>query len=284
MKSLLSNYQSRQKSFQKYADDLHTKYQKYALIRLLVFFTGAAIGILSWSTFGIVIGFISIAILLFAFSKFVNWHQAIQKEKEHQAALATINENEIGFLNHNFAHFESGEEFVNPQHPYTVDLDIFGKHSFFQYTNRTSTVIGKGRLAEYLTNLTSKSDKEGDNMLKSQTSETSSFKGLENEIKFRQSAIKELSPKLDWRQNFQALGLATEDDLQHLQLLKLWLKESPFVLPSAGLKLSLWLVPIWTILSVLLTIYVVPIQFAIFLLIPQGLILKQTIQNINKTH
>lgn len=44
----------------------------------------------------------------------------------------------------------SGEEFVNASHPYTFDLDIFGRNSLFHRMNRTVTAAGKKQLAEYL--------------------------------------------------------------------------------------------------------------------------------------
>ncbi|KAA6337049.1 DNA mismatch repair protein MutS, partial [termite gut metagenome] len=72
-----------------------------------------------------------------------------------------------------------------PVHPYAYDLDIFGDHSLFQYINRTSTRLGKVRLAGWLnTPLTRKED-----------------------IEKRQEAIQELTPQLELRQDFRILGL-----------------------------------------------------------------------------
>lgn len=44
----------------------------------------------------------------------------------------------------------AGEEFVDASHPYTFDLDIFGRNSLFHRMNRAVTTGGQGQLAEYL--------------------------------------------------------------------------------------------------------------------------------------
>lgn len=46
--------------------------------------------------------------------------------------------------------FESGEEFLEKEHPYCNDLDVFGKHSLFQLLNHTSSTTGKHLLAARL--------------------------------------------------------------------------------------------------------------------------------------
>ena len=52
-------------------------------------------------------------------------------------------------MQYDFSDFDDGKEFVNPSHLYTLDLDVFGEHSLFQYINRTATPIGKLHLANW---------------------------------------------------------------------------------------------------------------------------------------
>ena len=68
-------------------------------------------------------------------------------------ALIKVYNNEILSINGDFSEFESGEEFINPQHEYSFDMDIFGEQSFFHRINRTFTTEGKSMLAAKLTNL-----------------------------------------------------------------------------------------------------------------------------------
>ena len=65
-------------------------------------------------------------------------------------ALQRVYQNEIDYLNGNFSGFEAGEQYVNPQHPYTFDMDVFGAGSFFQRMNRTISTGGSDQLAACL--------------------------------------------------------------------------------------------------------------------------------------
>ena len=43
-----------------------------------------------------------------------------------------------------------GAEFLTPQHPYAIDLDILGPGSLFEFVNTTQTGAGRAKLAEWL--------------------------------------------------------------------------------------------------------------------------------------
>ena len=261
MKSHLNLYQKRAEKFAETAEILQAKFQKFSLVRLFAFIIGAAITVYLGVNFGIIVGFVVGILALTGFSQFVFWHLKIQQNQRHQAALAQINENELAYANKKYTQFANGDAYVDAAHPYTVDLDIFGDYSFFQYTNRASTIIGQQRYADYLQKNTTPT-----------------------EILNRQEATTELRKKLDWRQNLQAHGLATEDDLEHLKLLETWLKEPAFVLPNKGYQLAIWLVPIWFILSILIAIFYLPNLAAVLLFLPQAWLIKKTFQQVTHVH
>ena len=48
---------------------------------------------------------------------------------------------------------ETGQRFVDPNHPYSADLDIFGKGSLFQLVCGARTSAGEATLASWLVNL-----------------------------------------------------------------------------------------------------------------------------------
>jgi len=123
-----------------------------------------------------------LSILSFAFV--IKHHNKIASLKKHTAFLKGINESEILRGECNLEKFDTGHTFINQNHPYTSDLDIFGEHSIFQLVNRTTTESGMLLLSEWL-----------------------SEPATNGEILDRQKAIKELSHKLDWRQDFQASGM-----------------------------------------------------------------------------
>ena len=123
-------------------------------------------------------------ILIICFALVIKHHNKTAYLRKHTAFLKRINESEILREACNLEEFDAGDKFINPNHPYTSDLDIFGQHSIFQLVNRTTTESGMIRLSEWL-----------------------SEPAPHNEIHDRQKAIKELSQKLDWRQDFQASGM-----------------------------------------------------------------------------
>ena len=49
-----------------------------------------------------------------------------------------------------FACFDAGERYVDSRHPFTYDLDIFGKEALFNRMSRCVTTSGSNRLADYL--------------------------------------------------------------------------------------------------------------------------------------
>lgn len=74
------------------------------------------------------------------------------KEKiEHLSALLKVYQDEIKALEGDFSPFETGDCYQNPQHPYSFDLDVFGKSSLFNRICRTITSGGSEALARNLT-------------------------------------------------------------------------------------------------------------------------------------
>ena len=97
--------------------------------------------------------------------------------------LIHINEKEVKALAGDYSSFDPGNEFIDQSHDYTHDLDIFGEGSLFQFINRTSTIFGKLRLAEYFANAFGQSDM----------------------VIERQNAVKELAKMVELRQKIQLI-------------------------------------------------------------------------------
>lgn len=154
--------------------------------------------------------FISILIvfplLIICFSAAVKYYNKTAFLKKHTAFLKSINESEILREECKLEELDTGHRFINPNHPYTSDLDIFGQHSIFQLLNRTTTESGKILLSEWL-----------------------SEPAPDSEIHDRQEAIKEIAQKLDWRQDFQASGMHFQNKKSDYYNLLDWVK-APAVL------------------------------------------------------
>ncbi len=146
-------------------------------------------------------GLFGLCLLLFIIS--IILHETLLKKIKFQKNMKTINENEIKMLVHEFpAQSFDGEEFNDPSHNYTSDLDIFGEKSMFHYINRAVTAAGRKWLARWL-----------------QT------QADPDEIKKRQDAVKELAGKLLLRQSIACHGMLIDDSSQKLESLYTLLKE-----------------------------------------------------------
>ncbi len=261
MEKRLIRYQERATEYADSAAALKSRYNYYSIIRLVTFFASIFLIIFVFTKWNGWVGMAFLVVFLIAFARFVFWHRAILTKAKHHQHLATINEEEIDVLNHQYHHFDNGDLFVDPAHPYSVDLDIFGEYSIFQYFNRTSTSIGRQSLANYLTQIPEKT-----------------------EILDRQAAVQELQDQLDWRQNLQAFGRDSVDNPEHLELLNLWLSDEAFVSTNRWLSLALYLVPIWMIIGIGLSIYYLSWQLMLLFIILPAVILSRNATKVNDTH
>ena len=122
-------------------------------------------------------------VLIVIFTRLVFADINNNKAITHTNHLIGINEDELKALAHNYYHFENGNEFTDPTHFYANDLDIFGKASLYQYINRTTSQMGGSALAKWLLAPAGAAI-----------------------IEQRQTAVKELTTKPEYRQQLQALG------------------------------------------------------------------------------
>jgi len=143
---------------------------------------------------------------ILCFGAAIKYHNKIAFLKKHTAFLKGINESEVLREKCNLEEFDTGHKFINQNHPYTSDLDIFGQYSIFQLLNRTTTESGMILLSEWL-----------------------SEPATNYEIHDRQKAIKEISQKLDWSQDFQASGMHFQNKKSDYYKLLDWV-EVPVVL------------------------------------------------------
>jgi hypothetical protein len=188
-------YQSKIQTYSQELSKAKTQYNTISLLRLASILLFLILGYYYIKENQI--GFLGLAIgFLIAFLLLMRWHSKLVFQIKMLEALRAINTNEKNYLEKNQLPFENGEEFIDFQHPYGYDLDIFGNHSLFQNYNRTATYIGKKTLAHQCVQLLSN-----------------------EEIIRNQEAIQELTDKLDWRQEFLALAQISQDTKQAYETL-----------------------------------------------------------------
>ena len=149
-------------------------------MRLAVFLITAIViylTIANWQLAAI-IGLVGIGIFLYLLIRYNNKKSELQL----QEALVDINSEELLMADRTFHHRYAGEDFLDTKHPYSLDIDLFGRGSFFQYINRTAINEGTALLASLLC----------ENNLK--------------DIPERQEAIQELSRHQEWQQHYAAVA------------------------------------------------------------------------------
>lgn len=207
-------YQEKKETYSAELNRINKKYNSISILRLLtiVFFLVSLYYYIKNSE----TIFIALSLLFFGlFIVLMRIHSKLAFQKQIKQALLEINENEAAYLERKKVPFENGQEFNDFHHPYAYDLDIFGEHSLFQNLNRTATYIGKKTLAKQLLTLLSN-----------------------DEIVRNHQAVRELSQKFDWRQEFLALAKISKDTSSSYETLLIWSKFNSTPLSKANVLIS----------------------------------------------
>jgi len=241
------------------ASTLQSRYDRLALVRLLVFF-GWLAGLIVLFSNNFLPGLVAFIVTLPLLAWGVRRHLAIKKEAREADVLTELARGEMAALDHDFSSFEGGEEFLDPTHPYAVDLDIFGHKSLFQFLNRTVTAPGRARLAAALL---------GNH-------------GEEEAARTREQS-KGLQEMPDWCLRFRTIGDDLEDDISHFDRLLGWL-DRPAVAPTDGTRILLYLAPLLTLASVAWMLLMTPWQLGVLGLLPAGWMLRKYQEVVSREH
>lgn len=256
---LIEIYLERKNEFLQKSEEQSSKYNKFSILRLIYFVGGIFLLIFLFQQ-NLMLGGLATLLFITGAASFIRWHGKIKELQNHYSHMSTINDLELRGQKNDFTRFHNGDEFIDVNHPYSYDLDFFGDHSLFQYCNRTVTSMGRSTLSQIF----------------SQSAETKT-------ILQHQEAAKELSQKLEWRQNFQALGFELSDHPAHINILKKWLEDEPIIINN---KLNNWarfIVPIISCIGLVLAFYI-PLVLAILFFVPALIVLKSNVEKINEVH
>ena len=182
----LAYYQQEKSKYEIQLEHLRMRSGRLSLIRTGLFIgTGLlAYFVVDHTMWLIILLFTSLVLFILL----VLYHDHLRYKRDLATHLLKINIVEIEALSGNYSDLNEGNEFIDPQHFYSNDIDLFGKGSFFQYLNRTCTGSGKVKLAQILTS----------NDIKN--------------INEKQLAIQELGKEPERRQLFSALAKMVRTD------------------------------------------------------------------------
>ncbi len=217
----LKYYHNHLEKYQTEAKNLYKNMTGLSTLRLFIFLvTGFGIYFFfsQWKI-AVSIGVFGVVIFIYLLSKYTD----IKKRREFNKALVVINNDEIKIASGDFHDRDEGLQFQDPSHFYSLDIDLFGRGSFFQFINRTTINEGTHQLVNAL---------KANNI---------------DDIESRQEAIKELISKPQWRQYYSATSnlVAVETPAEHI--IK-WLKNHKTFLP----KVMSWLPMVFGLASIVL--------------------------------
>lgn len=221
MSAPLNYYKNYKEKYASAVAKLSNQMVSLSLLRLLVFVlagTGIYVTFKTWQI-ALTIAVAGIVVFLYVLSKYND----LKRERSFKKALVGINEDEIKIASGDFHNRNEGLKYQDPNHHYSLDIDLFGRGSFFQFINRTTILEGEEKLADAL--------KANDT----------------KNISLRQEAIKELSEKTEWRQFYAANSSLVEVETPVRDIVG-WLKKYRSFLP----KTMRWLPLVFILTSTLL--------------------------------
>lgn len=209
----------------------------------------------------ILAGLSTLGFILFIY--LVRSHMILEKKKRWYQTLLKINQQEQNLLAGKTNGCGTGYEFMDPVHPYSDDLDVFGEKSLFQMINRSATACGKINLGNVLSDLITNI----------------------NELKSRQKSIAELKDLPQWRQHFQATGKLVSENSDDQKRLITWSQNKEKRFNTIFNHIMLFLNPLFGIGTiVLIELNILSISsFFLFLIIPM-VIVGTRLGVLNKIH
>ncbi|WML34802.1 DNA mismatch repair protein [Clostridium sp. OS1-26] len=263
MNAIESRYLKRKAIYEKLLKKQVYSINFISALRLIVFIAVTGLAIFSYM---IKKYYFSIPVLIvfgILFIILLSKHSKIRYNKKCSTLICKINDNSLKRLKGEWKSFEdAGEDFLNDDHNYSKDLDIFGKGSLFQYINTASTYLGREKIKYML---------------------TAPNYSIE-EIYDRQEAVKELSDNLGWRQRFMAEGKIATEKKKNPELLFKWGKEKNNLFCSGKFILMTYILPIITIgVSLLYFLsHSIPYYFPLICIGIQTIIIKFNFKKSNK--
>ncbi len=211
-------YEARSKELDEELETLQGRYDALAWSRLAVLVAAIAaavgtlwknLGALGWSvTIGATVVFV---VLVFLHSRVASRRDRAQTAKGfHDRGLKRLDGKWTEFEDH-------GGRYLRDDHPYALDLDVFGPGSLFQLMNDTRTRLGARRLATWLAG-----------------------PAPESTIGVRQEAVRELSDQHRWRESLAVAGVRASESSPDPEPMLAWGEANPVLRASMLVRAGAW--------------------------------------------
>ncbi|HJD10469.1 MAG TPA: hypothetical protein H9922_04855 [Candidatus Phocaeicola caecigallinarum] len=237
-----------------------TQINRISLLRVLLFVAGFA-GLILFYRSGTWAVVLTVCCTFLPFFILVKVHNRLYFRKEQLETQLKLNQDELKGLEGDYSVFDEGREFIDAGHPYSYDLDLFGRKSLFQALGRTCTHIGKQTLATWMQHhLTEKTA-----------------------IETRQKSIRDMSRRMEFREAFRVTGSINRGADSDEEEISRW-SQTPSTLQHLWwVRLCLWAVPGINILLLalgllnILSLSWFGMMFTVFVILSFGLIQRVTL-------
>lgn len=203
---------------------------------------------------------LTLCLTFLPFFVLIKIHDRLFRRREWLETQARINREELQGLQGDYSCFDEGKEFIDPEHFYSFDLDLFGRRSLFQAINRTCTSFGKEQLANWMKNHLANKDA----------------------IEARQATVIDLSSRTKFREQFRVTGLVNQGSANDGIDIRIWSESPSHYLHASWVKAFIWGVPVInsllliTSLTGLISMSWFGLSFMLFVIISFGIIKRAT--------
>jgi len=166
---------------------LSNKINRFALLRLAVILLGGFALFQVIQSQQIALTLFTFIVVIILFFLMVSIQSKLTKSRDILERFLKVNENEVAIaINRTNNIYDKGESFIDDNHLYSSDLDIYGSSSLFQLVNRAATVGGIRKLSQWFSEPAGK-----------------------QEIEQRQEFVKELTTDFNFWQTIQTQLILT---------------------------------------------------------------------------
>lgn len=193
------------------------------------------------------------------------------EKRERLEAAHKVCINEIAYLDGDFSSFCDGEKYVNPNHEYSFDLDVFGRQSLFQRIDRTVTSGGSDWLARELSRTNLKPQQE---------------------INAQRDAIRELAEYEDLRIEFISIGQMEGQKINTEEVMRAVERAKTIELPSFVSSNVVFALATLSVVGFICSLIAaqfdylptaVPFQWGLLQLLAMIVFCSRTLRTMNKT-
>jgi hypothetical protein len=212
-----------------------------AVVALVVALVWTTLSPLAWGLVG-ALGALFVLLVLVHHRAFARRARAAAVQRFHDRGLNRLTGRWT-------AHPHDGSSFRSADHPYSGDLDIFGRASLFQLLNASETSFGEKALAAALATPTSL-PRAG--VPAPATPHPTDDRAWQEELRARQTAVKELADKVTFREHLSSIAHVVSTERPDPMPFVEWAESATPMGASLGVRALSWVLPVCAVVSMTL--------------------------------